>query len=1795
MKKKMLFGLLVTTVLSVGFTHRVHAEESQLNITPRIIIGDDNREQVPNEQLDQEPYRWTVFLDITYADGTRYYASGAMISKDTVLTCGHALFKSNLNWATDVKVHAGYDGGNNKYYARSTEILGISSWTRGADMDYMPDIAAIKLDRNLGEQTGWFPIQKDVLLQDEITVTGFPGTKNKTMWTDNGVVTKQYRHGIGYNADSDQGNSGCPVYNQNNELVAIHSGALKSTSLGDHNTGTGFTDEVKKVVDYWVTGQADVPVTSVSLSDQQITLEKGSTYQLRETVLPTNAFYKEGKWKSSNTSIATVDYQGRVTAKNKGKATITFATDDQKKEASCEVIVNAVGHVPVEDVQFSYSDEVENEEKGNIFSTRSPTFVPSNATNKEIYYTSSDKDILDMDLKDPYSPRYRKAGTVDIYCHSRDNGKQYKVKTVKVDDHGEDIAWATPIESGITQNGYFYKQSDVDYFKFIPKETKEYTIDGEAFDGKESAELNKYWEFMIWDEKGKHIFTSHNRNFSYSFEAGKTYYLLPRLLKYAHIKDEDYKTNYIFNVFPKGAPTPKPITEIKLSRKKLEIALNEKDSLQVEVTPEDTTYSKNIEWSSSDESVATVNNGEVTGIKEGTAKITAKAMNGITAVCEVKVKKVVIPLEDMTFPYSEKILDVEKGYDFPRYAPTFIPRNATNQEYYYTSSNKKVLDLTDDPLMHKKHKIENLGETEVYCYSESNEKTYKVTTYRVDDHGSSPETATSIASGVSQKAYFYGKNDVDCFKFIPLKTGEYTLDAAVLGEHKDKFNQEWEIVIKDDENNVLSSLRDRYSSCTFEVGKTYYITPKIRRDIGVGWQINYIFDIFPKGSERPKSEAEIVPVERIDRDPYSNLVLNFEKETTVSKPIPHFVPTNASNKQHYYTSSNPDILDLRSDPKFYSNQKLTKSGEADVYCHSEDNGQAYKLATYRVDDHGSKPETATVFKEGISHKGVFYNVKDIDYFKFTPSKSGEYTIDGAVLDDSFKEFYEEYLNREWSFDIKDENDVLIKNFRERYATFNFEAGKTYYIVPKLQRDHGIKEPIRYVFDVFPKGTPRPESEATIVPVEKLDHYSSDRITDIEKGDGLYKINPVVYPSNASNKQYTFKSSNKKILDLTDDPHFTKKYEAKESGDVELLARSEDNDKDYRMTTFRVDDHGKNIATATTMNSAESQNGVFYSVKDVDYFKFNPAETGEYTVDGVIIDQAQEYYLNREWEYLIKDENDVLITTLKGRYSTFNFEAGKTYYIVPKLIRDLGIKVPMKYVFDIFPKGTERPKSDYEYVPVEKIERYYPYYSNNIEKGGGFSVISYKFTPANVSNTRVTYSSSNKKILDFSDDPTFAKSHLATESGEVDLFIHSDDNGEAYNIATFWVDDHGNKPTTTSVVESGITQNGIFYDVNDLDYFKFSPTKSQSYTLDGNITDGQYRENLNRGWQFLIKDENDVLLTTLRGRDSEFTFEAGKNYYVIPKLSSFLGIKDRQSYTLDIYPKGEPKPIPITEIKLDQISLEMDEGTKQTLQATITPDDTTNSKDIEWSSSDDSIATVNNGEITGVKEGKVTITAKTSNGKTATCEVTVNKVVIPVERIELYMYTTDLVKSGEFRQVEAIIHPENATNQEVEWSIADETIATISDKSPGLKKNVSPLKLGSTTVTAKIGDVSSKITVNVVEDAEYLNIDQILEPGEVYETELEFPNVDGKEVRFYGQGYIWIPNAHVDIYDSKKVHYNKDYSHCVFGIGSQSKAGEKVKIRIVNKDRYRSGQIKMKIRAYPFTWQPHPTFVPQIPQ
>ena len=94
------------------------------------------------------------------------------------------------------------------------------------------------------------------------------------------------------------------------------------------------------------------------------------------------------------------------------------------------------------------------------------------------------------------------------------------------------------------------------------------------------------------------------------------------------------------------------------------------------------------------------------------------------------------------------------------------------------------------------------------------------------------------------------------------------------------------------------------------------------------------------------------------------------------------------------------------------------------------------------------------------------------------------------------------------------------------------------------------------------------------------------------------------------------------------------------------------------------------------------------------------------------------------------------------------------------------------------------------------------------------------------------------------------------------------------------------------------------------------------------------------------------------------------------------------YTKD---NNKDKEIEIESISLDKQTLKVGLGkTSEALNVTFTPANATNKK-VTWSSNSETIATVSDGKVTGVAEGTATITATSANGKTATCNVTVEEV------------------------------------------------------------------------------------------------------------------------------------------------------------------------------------------------------------
>lgn len=96
--------------------------------------------------------------------------------------------------------------------------------------------------------------------------------------------------------------------------------------------------------------------------------------------------------------------------------------------------------------------------------------------------------------------------------------------------------------------------------------------------------------------------------------------------------------------------------------------------------------STTVVWTSSDSSVATVNNGVVTGVKPGEAIITAK-IGAEQAICKVVVINNFVPITEIRFSNSNKTILVGSTQ---KLSVTVTPSNASNQSLSYTSSNPNI-------------------------------------------------------------------------------------------------------------------------------------------------------------------------------------------------------------------------------------------------------------------------------------------------------------------------------------------------------------------------------------------------------------------------------------------------------------------------------------------------------------------------------------------------------------------------------------------------------------------------------------------------------------------------------------------------------------------------------------------------------------------------------------------------------------------------------------------------------------------------------------------------------------------------------------------------------------------------------------------------------------------------------------------------------------------------------------------------------------------------------------------------
>lgn len=338
-----------------------------------------------------------------------------------------------------------------------------------------------------------------------------------------------------------------------------------------------------------------VSVTGVSLNKTSLSLVEGGSESLTATVSPDNATNKAVSWKSSDTGVATVDGSGKVTAVKAGSTTITVTTTDGGKTATCSVTVTSKT-VSVTGVKL---DNGKLELKAGETAQLTATVEPSDASDKSLEWTSSDAKIA----------------TVDVSGKVTAVGVGNATITVKTKDGGKTATCAVTVApvavEGVTVDP-----------------AKSEVVEGNTVQLKATVSPADAAQEVEWTSSDSDIATVDKNGLVTTIKPG-TVYIVVRSKAYT---DKQASCEVIVKQDDK-------LKSIAFDASEVQLETGQSRTLKVVFTP-DYAANKNVSWSSSDPSVASVKDGNVTGVKEGKATITATSEDGgHKAECVVTVSK----------------------------------------------------------------------------------------------------------------------------------------------------------------------------------------------------------------------------------------------------------------------------------------------------------------------------------------------------------------------------------------------------------------------------------------------------------------------------------------------------------------------------------------------------------------------------------------------------------------------------------------------------------------------------------------------------------------------------------------------------------------------------------------------------------------------------------------------------------------------------------------------------------------------------------------------------------------------------------------------------------------------------------------------------------------------------------------------------------------------------------------------------------------------------------------------------
>ena len=453
-------------------------------------------------------------------------------------------------------------------------------------------------------------------------------------------------------------------WNGTNNSVAIvtEDGQIEALKEGD-TVITIKVDDATYIVNVHVEGTA-YTVTSIELDKEVLELKVDDIYSLKTIINPPEAKDTELTWHSSNEKVAKVDNKGTVTALAVGTSTITVKTGNGNT-AICIVKVTAIEDEDddFDKIVFDVNSIVL---KDGIKYTIDYSIEPKDA-NVKLIWESSDTKVATVEdgIIQTLAP-----GTTTITAKKANKEAIVYVTVVKGDSSTPDV-----IDDGkeIKAVSINMNQTELNM-----KVSQDYKLTAEVLPSNTTNKAVTYkstnTEVATVDATGKVVAVAKGT-------ATITATTANGIVAEVKVTVDEEKA--------------KEIESITLSIKNVSLSPGNTIQLVETYSPSDAAVEK-ITWTSSDNNVATVEDGLVTAMRNGTATITVSSDSGVKATCNITVNSSVVTVTTVNINPSSVSIRVNGTTQL---SAEFYPPYASNKTLTWRSSNKSIATVDGNGLV----------------------------------------------------------------------------------------------------------------------------------------------------------------------------------------------------------------------------------------------------------------------------------------------------------------------------------------------------------------------------------------------------------------------------------------------------------------------------------------------------------------------------------------------------------------------------------------------------------------------------------------------------------------------------------------------------------------------------------------------------------------------------------------------------------------------------------------------------------------------------------------------------------------------------------------------------------------------------------------------------------------------------------------------------------------------------------------------------------------------------------------